>query len=338
MPMRSAIVSVGSALPDQTIAAADIAKRIYEATGFEMGNGLVERITGVRTRRYRADDEQSSDFASRAGQQALERAELPADQLDLVIFSACTQDITEPATANIVQEKIGAVNAQVMDVKNACNSFLNGLDVADSHIRAGKSKRALVVSGETLSLGIDWNVQNFDDLKTRIAGLTLGDAGAAALLQAVPEEQGRGILATRFRSYGDKWRLATVLGGGSMYQMDDRYACFRSESRNLRDAAYSFIPEAVEEVLGKIGWKASEVDLVCGHQVTEELVYGLSERCGLPAESNSVTIKDFGNTAAASIPLCLARAYDDGRIEQGTRILLVGGAAGFSVGVIPLIW
>jgi 3-oxoacyl-[acyl-carrier-protein] synthase-3 len=297
MSARAAIASIGCALPERVVTTADVSRKIYQTTGFELTNGLVERLTGVRARRYRADDQQSSDLAAGAATQALDRAGVSRNDIDLLIFASCTQDITEPATANILQEKLGCFHAQVLDVKNACNSFLNGLDVADSHVRVGKSRRALVATGETLSMGIDWAIRSLDDLKSRLASLTLGDAGAAAVVEAVPEEEGRGVLTTRFRSYGEKWRLATVLG-----------------------------------------WKPSDVDVACGHQVTEELVRGIGERCGVPAERNAVTVTDCGNTAAASIPLTLARAYDQGKVKRGTKVLLVGGAAGFSVGVIPLIW
>jgi 3-oxoacyl-(acyl-carrier-protein) synthase III len=338
LSVRTAIVSVGSALPDQEICTKEINRRILNAGGFELHNGLVERLTGVRTRFYRAPHEQSSDLAVRAARQALERADVSIDEIDLIIFAACTQDLTEPATANIVQEKLGSRNAQVFDVKNACNSFLNGLDVADSHIRAGKSRRALVVSGETLSVGIDWNIRNLDDLKSRIAALTLGDAGAAMVLEAVPEEDGRGILATRFRSYGEMWRLATVMAGGSMHRMDPEYSYFRSDSPKLREAAFELIPTVVQSVCEQIGWKPEDIDLACGHQVSKELVNGLAKLCNIPDESSVVTVTEYGNTAAASIPLALARGYDQGRLHRGSKVLLVGGAAGFSVGVIPLIW
>ena len=339
MPVRAAISSVGHALPETVVASADINRRIMEATGFEITNGLVERLTGVRTRRYRADGEQSSDLAVRAAKQAIERADVSVNDIDLIIFAACTQDLTEPATANIVQEKLGVKNTQVLDVKNACNSFLNGLDIADSHIRVGKSQRALVVSGETLSMGIDWGgIQSVNDLKSRIAGLTLGDAGAAVVLEAVPEEDERGILATRFRSYGDKWRWATVLSGGSMHHLDKRYSHFISDSPKLRDAALELIPGIVHEVLADIEWDPNDVELACGHQVTEELINSITAKCGISPERNSITVTDCGNTAAASIPLALSRAFDQGRLKKGTKVLLVGGAAGFSVGVIPLIW
>jgi acyl-CoA:acyl-CoA alkyltransferase len=338
LSVRTAFASVGSALPEQVITTADINRRIFETGGLEINNGLVERLTGVRTRRYRAADEHSSDLAIKAAQQAIDRAGISVEQIDLLIFAACTQDISEPATANIVQETLGALNAQVLDVKNACNSFLNGLDVADSHIRVGKSRCALVVSGETLSMGIDWNIRNLDDLKSGLAALTLGDAGAAAVLCAVPEREERGIVTTRFRSYGEKWRLATVLAGGSRHHLDPQHSFFRSQSAKLREAAYEFIPDLVRIVLDEIGWTPADVDLACGHQVTEELVYGLARLCNIPAERSVVTVTDYGNTAAASIPVALARAFDQGRLERGMKVLLIGGAAGFSVGVIPLIW
>jgi acyl-CoA:acyl-CoA alkyltransferase len=338
LSVRTAIVSVGSSLPDCEITTADINRRIFEASGLQINNGLVERLTGVRTRRYRAADEQSSDLAVKAARQAIERADISVDTIDLIIFAACTQDISEPATANIVQEKLRASSAQVFDVKNACNSFLNGLDVADSHIRAGKSRRALVVSGETLSIGIDWNIKSFDDLKYRLAGLTLGDAGAAVVLEAVPEEEGRGILTTKFRSYGEMWRLATVLGGGSMHHMNPEYGYFFSDSAKLRDAALEFIPSLVEEAFAEIGWGPDDVELACGHQVTKDLVHSLAKLCNVPIEKSMATVIDYGNTAATSIPVALARAYEEGRLKRGTKVMLVGGAAGFSVGVVPFIW
>lgn len=338
VPLRTAFAGIGYYLPGRPITTEDINRRIFEASGYQLNNGLIERLTGVRSRYYCAEGEQSSDLAVHAARQAIERAGVALDDIDLLVFASCTQDITEPATANIVQEKLGCRRAQALDIKNACNSFLNGLDLADSHIRAGKARCALVVVGETLSLSVDWAIRSDEDLKSRIASLTLGDAGAAAIVKAVPIEDGRGIYATRFRSYGEKWRLATVLGGGSMYRFDQRYGYFRSESHALRDAAYELIPGMVSEVLDSIGWKGSDIDLGCGHQVTEEIVMGIRERCGVLPGRAVVTVTDCGNTAAASIPLCLGRAYDEGKLTPGTKVLLVGGAAGFSVGVVPVVW
>jgi len=335
---RAAFAGVGYYLPGEPVTSKIINRRILETTGYKLTDGLIQRLTGVKSRYYRADDEQCSDLATKGARQAMERANVAPDEIDLLIFASCTQDITEPATANIIQEKLGCHGAQVLDIKNACNSFLNGLDVADSHICSHKSKCALVASGETLSLSIDWSIEGSDDLKSRIASLTLGDAGAAVVLKRAPIEQDRGIFTTRFRSYGHKWRLATVLSGGSMHGFDQRYGYFHSESHALRDAAYDLIPGVVNDALESIGWQASDIDLVCGHQVTEEIVHGVREKCGFREGTEIVTVTDCGNTAAASIPLCLGRAFDDGLLKPGTKAILVGGAAGFSVGVIPIVW
>lgn len=338
MNLRSAIDSIAHYLPGPPVKTEDVNRRIFETTGFELTNGLIERLTGVRTRHYRGPEEQCSDLAVVAARKAIDRAQVSLDEIDLLVFASCTQDLIEPATANIIQEKLGCRRAQVLDVKNACNSFLNGLDVADSHIRAGKSRCALVVVGETLSLSIDWEIRSTEDLKSRLASLTLGDAGAASILTPVPEESERGILATGFRSYGEKWRLATVLAGGSMHRFDAKHGFFHSEPGELRSAALELIPGVVSEVLNSIGWQASEVDVGCGHQVTEEIVQGVRELCGIRPGHEMVTVTDCGNTAAASIPLCMSCAYDQGKLTPGAKILLVGGAAGFSVGVIPVVW
>ena len=338
MPVRTCFAGVGCYLPQHTITTEDINRRIHEATGYELTNGLIQRLTGVRTRHYRAEDEQCSDLAVQAALRALDHAGVTVEDVDLLIFAACTQDITEPATANIIQEKLGCHLAQVVDVKNACNSFLNGIDVADSHIQVGKSRCAVVATGETLSLSVDWSINGPEDLKSRIASLTLGDAGAAVVLRPTAPGEDRGIITSRFRSYGHKWRLATVLGGGSMYRFDQAHGYFRCGTQDLRNAAYELIPGVVEDVLENIGWRAEEIDVICGHQVTAELVGGLAERCGFREESVIVTVTDCGNTAAASVPLCLTRAVESGMLQPGGKALLVGGAAGFSVGVIPVVW
>ena len=338
MPLRSFFAGVGYYLPERTMTTEDVNRKIHETTGFVVNNGIIERLTGVRTRHYRAKDEQSSDLALNAATRALDQAGVDREEVDLLIFAACSQDITEPATANILQEKLGCSKAQVLDVKNACNSFLSGVDVADSHVRIGKARCALIAVGETLSLSVDWSIRSSEDFRPRIAGLTLGDAGAAVVLRANDLDDGRGILTTRFRSYGEKWRLATVLGGGSMYQFADEHSTFRSESQALRDAAYELIPGVVEEALDSVGWKPGDIDVICAHQVTEEMVLDIAEQCGCRKEAVVMTVTDCGNTAAASIPLCLGRASEDGMLTRGAKVLLVGGAAGFSVGVIPLVW
>jgi len=258
--------------------------------------------------------------------------------VDVVIFASCTQDLTEPATANIVQDKLGATNAHAFDVKNACNSFLNALDLADGLVRAGKARTVLIAVGETPSLGIDWNINSSEKLRTGIAGLTLGDAGGAVIVQAAPENCERGILTSAFRTLGDKWRLATVLGGGSMHGFDPRHASFSGKPRALREQAYIHIPIIVKQVLQTVGWSPDDVDVVCCHQITTELIDAIAAGCRIDSDKCIISIRDCGNTAAASIPIGLSRAYERELLQPGRKILLVGAAAGFSVGAIPILW
>jgi 3-oxoacyl-[acyl-carrier-protein] synthase-3 len=331
-------LGVGHHLPRQVVTSTDVEERVYGQTQFRIPKGLLERATGVVERRYRSESEQSSDLATKAAEMALERAEVDSSDIDLLIFASCTQDITEPATANIIQEKLGADRSQVFDIKNACNSFLNGLDVAESHIRAGKAKTALVAVGETLSISIDWNIDSAERLRSRISALTLGDAGAAAVVRGDSNGNGRGMLPGAFQTYGDQWRLATVLAGGSMHGIRAEHAFFSGQSHELRGQAIRHVPVLVKKVVENVGWKMDEVDVACCHQVTMDLVEEIADRCGIPVEKCMVSIRDCGNTAAASIGIGLSRAFAEGRLKPGAKVLLVGAAAGFSVGAVPLVW
>ena len=167
MAAKVVFVGVGHHLPTKVVTSQDVEQRVFQASRFQIPRGLVEKVSGIAERRFRDTDEQASDLALKASRQALERADMDAKDLDVVIFAACTQDLTEPATANILQEKLGARGSSVFDIKNACNSFLNGLDVAESLIRAGKAKTALIAVGETLSLSIDWRITSVRQLDVR---------------------------------------------------------------------------------------------------------------------------------------------------------------------------
>ena len=157
-------------------------------------------------------------------------------------------------------------------------------------------------------------------------------------MQAAPENSKRGIIASAFRTLGDKWRLATVLGGGSMHCFDPQYASFSGKPRALREQAFKHIPIVVKQVLDVVGWSPEDIDVVCCHQITTELIDAIAVKCRIDPDKCIVSIRDCGNTAAASVPIGLSRAYEGGLLLPGTKVLLVGAAAGFSVGAIPMIW
>ena len=339
MGAKVIFAGVGHHLPEKVVTSTEVQARVYETTRFTIPRGLLQKVTGIETRHYSDDNEQASDLAFKASQIAMEQAKMRPDDFDLLIFASCMQDVAEPATANILQEKLGATRAHVFDIKNACNSFLNGLDVAESLIHAGKARNALIAAGETLSYCINWSIDSVSKLRSGLSGLTLGDAGAAAVLKVEPNGNGRGILPSVFKSYGDQWRLATVMGGGSMHRSAPDHAYFFSaRSQELREQALKYMPIFVKQTLDRVGWKPDDVDLVCTHQVTMEIVEELAQLTGIAYEKCVISVKDCGNTAAASIPIGLARAHAEGRLKPYTKVLLVGGAAGFSVGVVPIVW
>jgi 3-oxoacyl-[acyl-carrier-protein] synthase-3 len=268
---------------------------------------------------------------------AMEQAGVRPKDLDVIVFGACTKDVAEPATANILQEKLKASNASVFDTQNACNSFVNALDVVDSLIRTGKCKTALVASGEVLSPFINWDLKTRKDMETGFAGLTLGD-GAGAVVVKGTDDPNKGIQHTYFESAGTMWKLATVMGGGTVAPRDITASYFNSESKKLLKFAYQTIPQVIKRFIEENKVDFQEVDLVFAHQASEGIIKKICKKVDFPYDKCQNGLKNFGNTGAASIPISLSVANTKGLLTPGQKILLVGGAAGFSTGIISLIW
>jgi len=303
--------------------------------GWRMPAGIIRLATGVEERRYAPPGVYSSDLATKAAQQAIAKAGIEPRDIDLLIFASASHDVSEPATANVVQAALGCDRAAVMDVKNACNSFLNGLDVAQAFIETGRAPRVLVAAGECLSPTIKWDI-NAADLPVRLAALTLGDAGAACVLEASAAPE-RGLSRGAFESDGSYWELSTVLAGGSRYGAAPELSFFECRSTKLQHLAVSRIPALVNDVLLKLDWALDDVACVVPHQVSRSVIEKIASLLGYPFERCVVALDRFGNTAAASIPFALDLAIEEGRARAGDKVLLVGGAAGFSAAVVPLI-
>jgi 3-oxoacyl-[acyl-carrier-protein] synthase-3 len=338
--VTSSIVSVASCIPKNIVRTVDIEKSLQFRERLNLPYGILAKLTGCVEHREVNPDTNASDLAVAAGRKAISQAAITPAGIDLIIFCACSQDITEPATANIVQEKIGATNAQVMDVKNACNSFINGIDIADAMIKTQKIQTALICSGEVLSRYVDLDIKTRNDLDLRSAGLTLGDGGGAAVVAKSRGSKGI-IKGSCFASDGAAWRLATVTAGGTMYPRDPAdpgLTYFHSDSEKLIDMARERVPIVIRRLLAGIGWRPEDVDLVLPHQVTVKIVKEISKAVGIGFDKNVITLDRYGNTAAASIPIALDYALQSEKIRPGMKILLVGGAAGFSAGALALIW
>lgn len=334
---NAAITGVGHSLPEQAITSPEVEDLINAASsGFTMPRGMIELVSGVRERRHAPAGTTSSDLAARAGLAALADADADPASVELLIFASASHDVSEPATAAIVQDKTGCRGATFVDVKNACNSFLNALDFASAMIAAGRARRILITSGEMLSPTINWQIDGLADLPRRFAAFTIGDVGAAVLLDATDDD--RGLLPARFVSDGSHWHLSTVLFGGTLMGLDTSRWYFEADSAQLQKLALAYLPDLLDTAMTAIGWQPDDLAFVVPHQVSQAVIEGLCAAMDFPLERCLVTLDQFGNTAAASIPLALSLAAEQNRLRRHDRILLVSGAAGFTAGVLPVIW
>ncbi len=334
--VATVIAGVGKYVPERVMTSEYIEKKIGFEEKFNMPLGSIEKISGVRERRYAAPNQVSSDMAYEASKMALERAGVAPEELDVIIFASASHDIAEPATANILQDKLNAVNAHVMDTKNACNSFLNGVDVMDAFMQTGRCRVGLVAAGEVLSKFVNWDIDTLEELGLGFSAFTLGDGGGATVFKA-EAEQGRGIRRSRFNSVGSAWELATIKGGGTLYPFDLSQIYFVSHSAGINKLALKYIPSTMLSLIKESGWKPEDVELVVPHQVTRGITERIMRIVNMPIEKAMITVNKYGNTAAASIPLALADALEEGKAKSGSKIMLVGGASGFSVGIITVV-
>ncbi len=275
---------------------------------------------------------QVSDIASEAAKKII--AANKDTIIDLLIFAAASSDLIEPATANIIQAKLG-LTCPVMDIKNACNSFVSAIQVASAFIESDMYSNVLIVCGEKLGEVINYTPHNSDHLKRCISGYTLGDAGAAML---IGKTGGSEIVYQKFKSWGEYWQLCTVEGGGSLaYRDDDKYY-FQSDSRALQKIFETEGPAFVGECLNEAGWKREDIDCVVCHQISSGTTRQIAGYIGISEGRFVNTFAKYGNTAAATIPLALNEAMMEGTLRKGDKLMLLGLAAGVSLSVQLVKW
>lgn len=329
--MRARISAVAAHLPERTVGSAEVEARVAaESGGYRPHPTIVERMTGIRARHVMRDDEQASDLAVAAARRVLADRGTPPEGVDLLIFGSASQDLIEPATAHIVAAKLGAT-CPVFDVKNACNSFLNGLQMADALIRTGQHERVLVCTGESPSRAIRWKVRDRAQFVDAFAGYTLSDGGAAMLVEAAADG---GIFYRDFAAASAAWRLGTLPAGGSMHPRDPEFTYFSGDGRRLKDAFVAGGTELFTTALQKTGLTWDDFAVVAVHQVTLPYLELLRSILGIPSGRLVVTLPDHGNLASASLPLQLAVARAEGRCGPGDRIAMIGLAGGVSLGVL----
>jgi len=334
--VRAGIAGLGSWVPELVVTSEEVERRIAEASrehGFVPKPGVVLERTGVRERRYKQPHEQASDMAVAAARRAMADAGVEAGDLDLIIFASSSQDLVEPATSHLVSAKLGA-RAMVFDVKNACNSFMNGMQVADSLIRTQQYRRILVCTGEAPSEAIRWNVRDWAHMKQSFAGYTFGDAGAAAVLEA--RRDGSGIQYSDFTAASRHWEICTLKTGGTMHPRDLEHTYFAGDGNSLRDAFVELGPQILVDCFTRTHTTFDDYDVVIFHQVTGPFLDQTLAVSGVPADRIVRTIDTLGNIASATMPLQIERAMRAGRLERGSNVLMIGLGAGISVGIMTI--
>ncbi|GFE72832.1 beta-ketoacyl-ACP synthase III [Novosphingobium sp. TCA1] len=315
--IRSVIVGTGSALPRRAVSNAELAERVDTSDEW-----IVER-TGISNRHIAAPDETTSSLATDAARKAIEAAGFDVASIDLIVLATATPDQTFPATATIVQNNLGCRGGIAFDVAAVCSGFLYAVGVADSMLRSGMAKRALVIGSETFSRILDW--------EDRTTCVLFGDGAGAIVLEA--QEQGdeapRGVLATRLHADGAHNQLLFVDGGPSTTGTVGK---LRMKGREVFRHAVVNLAEVLGEVLEETGHSAADIDWLVPHQANARILDATARKLNLPAEKVIMTVGQHANTSAASVPLALDVAVRDGRIRQGDLVVLEAMGGGFTWG------
>ncbi|MFY8095818.1 MAG: beta-ketoacyl-ACP synthase III [Niveispirillum sp.] len=318
MAIRSVILGCGSYLPAKVMTNADLAQIV------DTSDEWITERTGIKARHIAADGELTSDLAYNAAIAALSHAGVTAAELDLIVLATATPDNTFPATAVKVQARLGMTRGAAFDVQAVCSGFVYALSVADNFIKAGQAKTVLVIGAETFSRILDWN--------DRTTCVLFGDGAGAVVLRATDgagTSDDQGILSTHLHSDGNHHDLLYVDGGPSSTQTVGHV---RMRGQEVFKHAVVNLADVVKEALAANGLAADAIDWLVPHQANRRIIEGTGRKLKLPAERVVVTVDHHGNTSAASIPLALAEAVNDGRIKRGDLLLLEAMGGGFTWG------
>ncbi|MEU0914316.1 3-oxoacyl-ACP synthase III family protein [Streptomyces althioticus] len=336
--LRARIAAVTAHLPSRYRTMEEIRARIAATGGYAPPPGLLEDLTGVRGVHVHEDGENASDLAVAAARQALDEAGLKIGDVDLLLFASTSQDLIEPATSHLVAAKLDAA-CPVFDVKNACNSVLNAMEVATAFIEAGRYRTVLIACGEPATLATRWHAPDRQALLRALPGYTASDAGAAMVLTAGPAgEDDPGVLSLRFVSNSAAWEACTVAGGGSMHHLSvhDDHTTLRLNG-DLRQGALDALPRILETASEELR-AVSSCAFVAFHQIAMPQYRETLEMFGLPEDRCMAAVAEHGNCAAASLPLQLTKAVRADRIERGDLVAMIGLASGFSFGLALVRW
>ena len=322
--IRSVVRGYGSCLPEKVVTNQEL-ENVVETTD----EWIIQR-TGIKQRYIAGDNETTCSLGAGAAQAALDQAGMSAQDIDLIIVATSTPDNTFPAAAVDIQNRLGIRQGAAFDVQAVCTGFVYAMTTADAYLRTGLAKRALVIGAETFSRILDW--------EDRGTCVLFGDGAGALVLEAVESEgelQDRGVLASKLRSDGSHKEKLYVDGGPSSTQTVGH---LRMQGREVFKHAVGMITDVIESVFDATGLTADDIDWFVPHQANKRIIDASAKKLGIDPAKVVITVDRYGNTSAASIPLALVDALEDGRIKENDVVLLEAMGGGFTWGAVLVRW
>ena len=321
------IVSVGSYVPERVMTNADLEKLV------ETSDEWITSRTGIKARRIAAENEFTSDIATKAALNAMRKGGVTADQIDLIIVATITPDMPFPATACLVQRNIGAKRAAAFDLEAACSGFIYALEIGQQFIMSRTYNTVLVIGAEKLSSIIDWSDRN--------TCVLFGDGAGATILQNRPNSHG--LLTACMGADGTKAELLLMPGGGSRHPATNetvaaRLHYLRMDGKETFKNAVNAMYTAAKEALRRCEISIDQIKCIIPHQANRRIIDAVADRLEARPEQLFVNLEKYGNTSAASVAIALDEAVESGRVEKGDLILLVVFGAGLTWGAAVIEW
>jgi 3-oxoacyl-[acyl-carrier-protein] synthase-3 len=309
--MGTKILGVGAYLPSKVLTNYDLEKMV------ETSDEWITERTGIKERRI-AENETVVEMALKAAEKAIEQAQIDKEEIELIILATLSPQLGFPATACLVQEALGLENnAMAFDISAACSGFLYGLDIADAYLKSQKKKTALVIGAEKLSSIIDWS--------DRSTCVLFGDGAGAAVVRYEPNDPSD-VLSSKLYTKGKEWKI--------LYR--DLCGYLKMEGRKVFKEAVNGMTKSSLEAIKEAGLTPEDIDLVIPHQANFRIIKALAEKLNIPLEKVYVNVNRYGNTSAASIPIAMYEAIEEGKLQRGMNVLLTAMGGGLTWGSMVL--
>ncbi|WP_174612784.1 beta-ketoacyl-ACP synthase III [Virgibacillus ihumii] len=310
--MGAGLLGTGHYVPEKVLTNQDMEKIV------DTNDEWIRTRTGIEERRIASDDVDTSDMAFFAAQNALEQANMTAEDIDMILVATVTPDTPFPSVSCMLQDRLGAKKVAAMDISAACSGFMYGVATAKQFIETNAYKNILVVGVEKLSKITDWSDRN--------TCVLFGDGAGAAVVG--PVSQGRGILSFELGSDGS--------GGKELYQ--DKHDHLQMNGREVFKFAVRQMPESSVNVIEQLGYNKEDVDYLIPHQANIRIMEAARERLGISQDKMADSIKKYGNNSSASIPIALSEAVRDDKIKDDDLVVMVGFGGGLTWGAVALRW